>query len=76
MYKLDHQNWGGLLIIIGILVVISGILIYFTGWKWISWFGNLPGDIRIERGNMRIYFPIVSMLILSLVLTLILRLFR
>lgn len=76
MYKLDHQNWGGLLIIIGILVVISGILIYFTGWKWISWFGNLPGDIRIEKGNMLIYFPIVSMLILSLIFTLIMRLFR
>lgn len=76
MYKLDHQNWGGLLIIIGILVVISGLLTYFTGWKWISWFGNLPGDIRIEKGNTRIYFPMVSMLILSLALTLILRLLR
>ena len=42
----------------------------------LSWFGRLPGDIRIERGNTRVYAPIVSMLLASLALSLLLALFR
>lgn len=73
---MDHQNWGSIIIGSGLLLIAGGLLIYFTGWKWIRWFGNLPGDIRIEKENVRIYFPIVSMLLLSLIVSLILRLFR
>jgi hypothetical protein len=40
------------------------------------WLGRLPGDIRIERGNFAFYFPIVTCIIISVVLTLILSLFR
>ena len=32
---------------------------------WLRWFGHLPGDIRIERDNVRVYVPVVSMLLLS-----------
>jgi Protein of unknown function (DUF2905) len=38
----------------------------------LSWFGRLPGDIRIEGSNVRVYAPIVSMLAISLVLSLVL----
>ena len=42
----------------------------------LSWFGRLPGDIRIERGNTRVYIPLVSMLIVSVVVSIVLSLFR
>jgi hypothetical protein len=41
-----------------------------------SWFGRLPGDIRIERDTVRIYLPIVSMLLVSGVVSLVLYLVR
>ena len=37
---------------------------------WLSWFGRLPGDIRIERENVRFYFPIITMVVVSVVLSL------
>lgn len=64
---------GTLLIFLGIGLVLAGVLAN-TG--LLSWFGRLPGDIRIERGNTRVYIPIVSMLIVSVVLSLLLALFR
>ena len=41
-----------------------------------DWLGRLPGDIRIERGNSAFYFPIVTCIVISIVLTLLLSLFR
>ena len=41
-----------------------------------GWLGRLPGDIRIERGNTAFYFPIVTCIIVSIVITLVLSLFR
>ena len=53
------------------------ILIGLLFWSGsLAWFGRLPGDIRIERESVRIYVPLVSMLILSLVLSLMLYLVR
>lgn len=64
----------GLLVIIGgVVVIVIGLLIYL-GAFW--WFGQLPGDIRYESGGMRVYVPIVSMLLISLVLTLLFNLLR
>jgi hypothetical protein len=48
----------------GLLIVVVGILVWAGG---LSWFGRLPGDIRIDRGNVRVYFPVVSMLLISVV---------
>ena len=61
------------LIYIGILLIVLGLL-----WPWLqkSGLGRLPGDIVIERGNSRFYFPIVTSLIVSLIITLIFWLFR
>ncbi len=58
---------GVVLIVLGLVLVAVGMLIWSGG---LSWFGHLPGDIRLERGSLRVYLPITSMLILSLVLSL------
>ena len=64
---------GPWLVGIGALLVVLGLLVWSGA---LSWFGRLPGDIRIERETVRVYVPIVSMLILSVVLTLLLNLAR
>lgn len=66
---------GKTLIIIGIILVVAGIIIYFAGDK-LNWLGRLPGDIRIEKENTRFYFPITTMIILSIILSLIMWIFR
>lgn len=48
-------------------IVLAGVLIYFAGDK-LNWFGRLPGDIRIEKENFRLYFPVTSLILLSLLL--------
>lgn len=62
-----------ILITLGILLVIIGL-----AWPWISklGLGRLPGDIVIERENFRFYFPVTTMILVSLALTVILWLFR
>jgi len=69
------QPIGKLLIIAGLGIAFVGVLIWLFGNK-LNWFGNLPGDIRVERQNFRFYAPIVSMLLLSVLLSGILWLIR
>ena len=64
---------GKLLIIVGGFVVVVG-LVLALGLR-IPFLGKLPGDISIDRGNVHFYFPIVTSLLLSVVLTLVLNLF-
>ncbi len=65
-----NVQYGKIIIFIGSVLLIFGVLIYFWGDKF-YWFGKLPGDIRIEKTNFKIYFPITTMLIISLLLNLI-----
>ena len=65
-----NKTTGIYLLFIGAAIVIVGVLIYFFHDK-LRWLGRLPGDIRIERENFRLYIPITTMLIASLVLSLI-----
>ena len=65
------QQFGKILITIGIIILIVGIILLFFGDK-LSFLGRLPGDIRIEKENFRFYFPITTMILLSAVLSLIL----
>jgi hypothetical protein len=63
------RSIGPVVVVAGILVVVAGVLIWAGGF---SWFGRLPGDIRIERGNVHVDIPLVSMLLVSLAATLLL----
>lgn len=64
----------GLLVVgVGIAIVVVGVLIWSGG---LSWFGRLPGDVRVERDNLRVYFPITSMIVVSIVLSLIMSVVR
>ncbi len=69
------QQAGKYIIGFGVLVIITGIIIYFFHDK-LNWIGRLPGDIRIEKENGRFYFPITTMILFSLLLTIIVNIIR
>jgi Protein of unknown function (DUF2905) len=58
-----NKPLGQLIVVIGLALVVVG-LVAMRG--WLGWFGHLPGDVRVERENVRVYVPIVSMLLISL----------
>lgn len=60
------RSFGLIIILLGALAIIAGLVIWAGG---LSWFGRLPGDIRIEGENTRVYIPLASMLVVSVVLT-------
>jgi hypothetical protein len=62
---------GPAIVLAGLAIIVIGLLVWWGGF---SWFGHLPGDIRIERETVRIYIPLVSMLVISIVLTVLLNL--
>ncbi|MBD0276365.1 MAG: DUF2905 domain-containing protein [Flavisolibacter sp.] len=66
---------GKYLIIAGVVLIVVGVIVYFLHDK-LHWFGRLPGDIRVERENFRFYFPITTMILLSLLLTILLNIIR
>ena len=68
------MNAGKFLVIIGLLIAAAGALLWAGIGK--NWLGRLPGDIHYTRGNFAFHFPIVTCLLLSLLLTLILWLFK
>ena len=70
-----QQNTAKYIIIAGIGIVLIGLIFYFFGDK-LKWIGNLPGDIKIENKNTRIYFPITTMILISIIGSLLLNLFR
>lgn len=67
------QEFGKWLIIIGILMTVIGTIIYFFN-DYLGFVGRLPGDIRIEKENFKFYFPITTMILISLAINLIFRL--
>ncbi|MAE57517.1 MAG: hypothetical protein CME69_01475 [Halobacteriovorax sp.] len=62
------------LILIGIIFIIVGLFLHFGGSKLPL--GKLPGDIRIENGNSKFYFPLTTSLLVSAVLSLLMYFFR
>jgi hypothetical protein len=68
------RELGKYVIVIGVVVTLVG-LVMWSGFAP-KWLGRLPGDIRIERGHSAFYFPIVTCIILSIVLSLLLSIFR
>ena len=69
------QNTGKYIVFIGIGIILVGLIVYFLHDK-LHWIGRLPGDIRVERDNFRFYFPLMTMIVFSLLLTLILNLIK
>ena len=65
---------GKILIVVGFVAVFVGLLIQFVP-QAISWFGKLPGDIRYEKGNMKFFFPITTMILLSVGISLLWKFF-
>ena len=69
------QNTGKYILLIGGFIVLVGLVVYFWGNK-LHWIGRLPGDFRIEKENFRFYFPLTTMILLSLLLTLVVNLLK
>ncbi|MEP7232062.1 MAG: DUF2905 domain-containing protein [Ginsengibacter sp.] len=69
------QETGKYLIIGGIITVAAGVIIYFFHNQF-KWFGNLPGDIKIKSENFRLYFPLASMIFISIAIIIIVNIVR
>lgn len=67
------RDLGPLLVGLGVLLVVVGAVAWAGG---LGWFGHLPGDIRVERPGLRVYVPITSMVLVSVVVTVVLWLVR
>ena len=65
---------GKAIFVIGVVIAAVGLLLWSGVGK--NWLGRLPGDIQYTKGNFNFYFPVVTCLLLSLILTLLLWLFR
>jgi hypothetical protein len=70
-----NQQTGKYIILTGVIVVIIGLLVYFFHNK-LNWVGRLPGDIRVEKENFRFYFPITTMILLTILLTIVINILR
>ena len=64
-------EFGRLLMIIGIIITIAGATLWIAG-RYLPWLGNLPGDIRYKSDNVRVYFPLATMILISIISTIIL----
>ncbi len=60
---MGNKPLGQLIVVLGLVFIVVGLV---TMRGWLGWFGHLPGDVRVERPNVRIYVPIVSMLLISI----------
>ena len=69
---MDLSSVGRVVVVVGVVIVGLGLLLVLGGGLGL---GRLPGDIAIRRGNSRVYFPLATCLLLSLVLTVVLSLF-
>jgi hypothetical protein len=68
------RELGKFVAVIGVIIMLVGLMMW--GGFVPKWLGRLPGDIRIERGHSAFYFPIVTCIILSILLSLLMSIFR
>jgi len=66
---------GRWLMFAGLLLLALGAVLHYAPWL-LNWFGKLPGDISIQSGRSRVFIPITSMIVISLVLTVVVNLLR
>jgi len=69
------QESAKIIMLFGLILLAAGFLLWIGGDK-LRWLGHLPGDIRVLRGPVRIYIPITSMLLISLLINLLVFLVR
>jgi membrane protein implicated in regulation of membrane protease activity len=67
------NDLGKSLVVIGVVIAVVGAVLMLAG--RVPWVGRLPGDIYVQRGNWSFYFPVVTSLVLSVILTLLFWLF-
>lgn len=72
---MESQNIAKYLIIGGVVILLFGIILYFFK-DQLNWLGKLPGDFQFQNENVKIYFPLATMIIVSLLLNLIIWLVR
>lgn len=70
-----NQELAKYIIYIALVLLVIGVTIYLFGDK-LTWVGKLPGDIRIEKENTKIYVPITTMILLSIVISILIRIFK
>lgn len=70
-----NNNITRTLLMVGIVLIVLAFVYHFLGDK-LSWLGKLPGDIRYEGENTKVYFPITTMIILSVVFSVVMNLVR
>jgi len=69
----DFGTFGKMLVLLGVVLILLGGLFYLSG--SIPWLGRLPGDIHIQRKNFSFYFPLMTSILISIILSLLLTLF-
>jgi len=67
------KDWGRVLLVLGLLLAAAGAVLLFAG--RIPGLGRLPGDLVVQRGRWTLYFPVTTMILISIVLTVLLNLF-
>jgi hypothetical protein len=70
-----NTQLGKYIILAGLAIVVVGIIIYFFSDK-LNWIGRLPGDIRVQKDNFRFYFPVTTMILASILLTIIVQIIK
>jgi hypothetical protein len=73
MEQFQYQTLGKILLIVGGILVLLGVIFLFAG--KLPFVGKLPGDITVKGKGYTVYFPIVTFLVLSILLTIILNIF-
>ena len=66
----DHAGFGWVLLVVGL--GIAGVGLVWILAPAVPWLGRLPGDVCVERGNVRLYFPLMTCVLLSVLLSLLL----
>jgi membrane protein implicated in regulation of membrane protease activity len=73
------SDFGKTLIVIGLILCAVGlafVLQHKLPGSWLTWLGRIPGDISVERPGFKFYFPLATCLIVSILLTILLSIFR
>ena len=72
--QVEMIAFGRLLIVIGLAFAFMGLLILLAS-RFIPWLGNLPGDLRFEGENIKVYIPLATMILVSILATVLLNIF-